>query len=162
MGVRYRLRQGLAYFDPRVPAAERAAALALLSDDEQTLFRRLAPVDQRHSLAVYRAAAAERPDDSALQAAAMLHDVGKGRPGILDRALLTLVEENAPWLLLRWLRRPAASRRGRIARLARHTEASARFAELAQAHPAVVDTLRSYGFREHARGRLLAELDAER
>jgi hypothetical protein len=131
-----------------------------LNTDEQALFRRLTPGDQRHALAVYAAAQDAWPEDSSLHVAALLHDVGKGRPGLADRTRLTLAKALAPWLLLRWQSYPRESRRGRIAGLAGDTEASARLAELAGSHADVVDTLRSYGFREHASGRRLADLDA--
>ena len=160
MGVSYRLRQALAFFDPRVPADARNQALARLNADEQALFRRLSPADQRHALAVHEAARDAWPQDAPLQIAALLHDVGKGRPGLPDRTGLTLTKAFAPWLLLRWRRCPPTSRRGRIARLVHDTEASARLAELAGSRAEVVETLRCYGFREHARGRRLAELDA--
>jgi len=160
LGVSYRLRQALAFLDPRVPARPRDQALQRLNDDERTLFRRLSPADQRHALAVYLAAKEVRPHDEALQTAALLHDVGKGRPGLAERTGLTVTKTLAPWLLLRWQLLPPASRRGRISRLVGDTEASARLAELAGSRADVVETLRCYGFREHARGRLLAELDA--
>lgn len=160
MGASYRLRQAFAFFDSRVPLRSRDQAIRRLNDDEKMLFRRLSPADQRHALAVYQAANDAQPDDEALHIAALLHDVGKGRPGLADRTGLTLTKAIAPWLLLRWQLLPAASRRGRIARLVGDTEASARLAELAGSRADVVETLRCYGFREHARGGLLAELDA--
>ena len=160
MGASYRLRQALTFFDPRVPAGAREQATGGLNADEQALFRRLSAADQRHSLAVYAAAQDAWPADVALHIAALLHDVGKGRPGLPDRTGLTLTKALAPWLLLRWQRHPPTSRRGRIARLVEDTETSARLAELAGSHADVVDTLRCYGYREHARGRRLAELDA--
>lgn len=152
--------QALAYFDPRIPAAAHAQAMRRLNADEQTLFRRLRPADQRHALAVFQAAQEAWPEDAALHVAALLHDVGKGRPGLIDRTGLTLIKAYAPWLLLRWRCYPPDSLRGRIARLVQDTEASARLAHLARSRAAVVETLRCYGFREHARGRRLAELDA--
>lgn len=160
MGAKYRLRQALAFFDPRVPAASCELAMRRLNADEQALFRRLHPADQRHALAVHAAARDAWPEDEALHIAALLHDVGKGRPGIGDRTGLTLIQAFAPWLLFRWLGHPPQSRRGRIARLVHDTEHSARLAELAGSRPDVVDTLRCYGFREHASGCRLAELDA--
>ena len=161
MGVSYRLRQALAFFDPRVPASSREQAMRRLNQDERMLFRRLSPTDQRHALTVYEAAKDGWPEDEALHIAALLHDVGKGRPGLADRTSLTLTKALAPWLLLRWQLCPPTSRRGRIARLVGDTEASARLAELAGSQADVVATLRSYGFREHERGRRLAELDSE-
>lgn len=162
MGVNYRLRQALSLLDPGVPTTERDQAIRRLNADERALFMRLTPADQRHALAVYHAAQKVSPDDETLQIAALLHDVGKGRPGLADRTGLTLTKALAPWLLLRWQRFPASSRRGRIARLVGDTEASARLAELAGSRADVVETLRAYGFREHDRGRRLAELDGQR
>jgi len=161
LGAKYRLRQALAFFDPRVSAASRELAIRRLNEDEQALFRRQSPADQRHALAVHAAARDAWPEDEALHIAALLHDVGKGRPGIVDRTGLTLTQALAPWLLFRWLRHPPGSRRGRIARLVQDTANSARLAELAGSRPDAVDALRCYGFREHASGRRLAELDAQ-
>ena len=160
MEASYRLRQALAFFDPRVPTEAREQAMGGLNADEQALFRRLSAADQRHALAVYTAAQDAWPRDAVLHVAALLHDVGKGRPSLLDRAGLTLTKASTPWLLLRWQHHSPTSRRGRIARLVGDTEASAWLAELAGSHADVVATLRCYGFREHARGRALAELDA--
>jgi hypothetical protein len=137
-------------------------ALQTLNQDERALFRRMRAVDQRHALAVCDAARRSAPHDQILWTAALLHDVGKGRPSLGDRIALTLLEKLAPWLLIRWRLLPSDTWRGRQARLVAQTEASARFAELAGSDKAVVDALRAYGQREHPRGRLLAELDATR
>ncbi len=126
------------------------------------MFDRLAPVDVRHSLAVYAAARTTAPDDRALWRAALLHDVGKGRPSLIERAAVVLLASYAPWLLIRWHHHPLTTRRGRLARLASHTEASARYTELAGSDQDVIAALRGYGHREHARGRTLAELDASK
>ena len=162
MPLSYRVRQFAQTFVRGVPRRQLDEALRQLTPNERRLLARLRPVDQRHSLAVYEAARAAAPDDRALWVAALLHDVGKGRPSRIDRVMLTLLETSAPWLLIRWRRHPTRSRRGRVARLAGHTEASARFAELAGSAPEVVAAIRAYGHRDHARGRLLAELDAVR
>ena len=162
MGVLYRVRQVLATADPRIPYDRVREALEALNQDEQALFHRMRPVDQRHALAVYDAARRSAPRDQVLRTAALLHDVGKGRPSLGDRIALYLLEILAPWLLIRWQLRASDSWRGRQARLVAQTEASARFAELAGSDTAVVDALRAYGQREHARGRLLAQLDATR
>ena len=162
MALSYRVRQFAQTFNRAVPRRQLDEALRQLTPDERRLLARLRPVDQRHSLAVYAAAREAAPNDHVLWVAALLHDVGKGRPGRIDRVMLTLLETSAPWLLIRWRRHPPGSRRGRVARLAAHTEDSAQLAELAGSAPEVVRTIRAYGHRDHARGRLLAELDAER
>ena len=162
MPLSYRAGQLAQTFNRSVPRQRLDQALEHLSRNERRLLARLQPVDQRHSLAVYAAARASAPNDRVLWVAALLHDVGKGRPGRIDRVMLTLLENFTPWLLIRWRRYPPSSRRGRVARLVAHTDASARLAELAGSAPDVVEALRAYGHRDHARGKLLAELDAER
>ena len=142
-----------------VPIESREKAFACLNLDEQALFLRLAPADQRHSLTVFRAAVTEHPDDSHLHVASLLHDVGKGRPSLFERIAFSLLTSFAPWILLKWEQRPRNSGTGRIAYLIRHTCDSAQLANLAGSHPAVVDTLNSYGFREHEQGSRLACLD---
>ena len=102
------------------------------------------------------------PNDSVLHVAALLHDVGKGRPSTLHRIVFTLLAMFAPWMLLRWDNQPITTKRGQIARLSHDTELSAQFAQLANSNTDVIDTLRSYGFRDHTRGHRLAELDAIR
>ena len=162
MPLSYRVKQFAQTFARRVPRRQLDEALQQLTPNERRLLARLQPVDQRHSLAVYAAAREAAPEDRVLWVAALLHDVGKGRPGRLDRVMLTLLETSAPWLLIRWRRHPPSSSRGRVARLVADTEASAQLAALAGSAPEVVATLRAYGHRDHARGRLLAELDAVR
>ncbi len=160
MSLRYRAGQFAQTFDRSVPSRRIHEALRFLTEDERHLFARLQPVDQRHSVRVFEAARATQPDDRVLWVAALLHDVGKGQPRRLDRVMLTLLENVAPWTLIRWRRLRRSSWRGRLARLAAHTEASARFAELAGSDVDVVATIRAYGHRDHARGMRLAELDA--
>lgn len=146
-------------FNPSVPGVPLTNAMLSLTDTEQRLFARLLPVDQRHSLRLFEAARSAHPDDPVLGVAALLHDVGKGRPGRLDRVMLTLLEYIAPWFLIRWRNRRWGLR-GQLARLATHTAASAAFAHLAGSNTDVVTTLRAYGHRDHQRGKRLAELDS--
>lgn len=149
----------LATLDRRLPRERIERATASLNSAERGLFARMAPADQRHAVQVYQRACQVAPSDPMLGRAALLHDVGKGRPPLIDRVALTLLERWAPWLLLKWSRLERSTWRGRMARLAAHTEASAIYAQLAGSPPEVVETLRAYGWREHPRGRLLAELD---
>lgn len=150
----------VAVLDRRLPRPRIEGATASLGAAERQVFARMAPSDQRHAVRVYARAREVAPGDPHLWRAALLHDVGKGRPGLVERVALTLLVQWAPWLLLRWRRLDRATWRGRLARLAAHTEDSATYAQLAGSPPEVVEALRAYGWREHARGRLLAELDA--
>ena len=143
-----------------VPLDSREEAFANLNLDEQTLFLRLAPADQRHSLTVYQAAITQHPNDKHLHVASLLHDVGKGRPSLLDRIAFSLLTSFAPWTLLKWEHTSPNGRTGRIANLLGHTCHSAQLARLAGSHPFVVDTINSYGFREHEQGSRLALLDS--
>ena len=145
--------------DNCVPLKSREEAFACLNPDERTLFLRLAPADQRHSLTVFQAAITEYPADTHLHIASLLHDVGKGRPSLFDRIAFSLLTSVAPWILLKWEQTPRNSGTGRIANLLRHTCGSAQLAKLAGSHPAVIDTITSYGFREHEQGSRLARLD---
>ena len=154
--------QVLALLNRRVPTDACDRALARLNCDEQILFNRLCPSDQRHALAVHASAMTTWPNDGVLHVAALLHDVGKGRPSALNRIVFTLLTTFAPWMLLRWENQPITTKRGQIARLSHDTELSAQFAQLANSNTDVIDTLRSYGFRDHTRGHRLAELDAIR
>ena len=134
----------------------------LLTPREQQLFDRLPACDQRHSLAICAAVQTEQPQNTSLQVAALLHDVGKGRPTRTERVLLALMSSYTPWLLIRWRRNRLNGWRGRLARLVVHTDASANFAELAGSSVNVVATLRAYGHRDQADGRFLAELDGSK
>ena len=144
----------------RIPIELREEAFTRLNPDERTLFLRLSPGDQRHSLDVYRTTVVEWPNDTYLHVAGLLHDVGKGRPSLFERIAFSLLITFAPWILLRWENKPRNSAIGRIGNLLKHTSDSALLAELAGSHPAVIDAIKSYGFREHKQGCRLAHLDA--
>ena len=84
--LRYRVGQFLrALRAPRTkPIPARPAAL--LNAREIQLFERMAGFDQAHSLAVYRGLREIDPDGVDLQVAGLLHDVGKGLPGLSEAA----------------------------------------------------------------------------
>ena len=142
-----------------IPLELREEALTCLNPDERTLFLRLSPPDQRHSLDVHRASVVEWPNDTHLHVASLLHDVGKGRPSLFERIAFSLLTTFAPWILLRWEHKSQNSGAGRIGNLLKHTCHSALLAELAGSHSAVVDAIESYGYREHEQGSRLARLD---
>ncbi|MEX1254231.1 MAG: hypothetical protein WEE64_07810 [Dehalococcoidia bacterium] len=102
----YRSRQFFSSLRPRVDAAARHEAFALLSDGERALFETMTPRDQQHCLNVYRRLRdeghAERdPDGRSLLAAALLHDAGKGRIALWHRVVFVLLEAGAPGVLRR-------------------------------------------------------------
>ncbi|MBN1178879.1 MAG: HD domain-containing protein [Anaerolineae bacterium] len=79
----------------------------VLTPAQQALFLRMAPVDRRHTLAVYRDLATSGPLPHDLLVAALLHDIGKAAaPARLAVGVLkVLLERFAP----RWLERLSRS-----------------------------------------------------
>ncbi len=81
---------------------DRLAKSILPAPDQQQLFARMSPNDQRHALAVARSLQQAGYHDRALLQAALLHDVGKslGQP-IIHRVLIVLLEAFWPAALKR-------------------------------------------------------------
>jgi hypothetical protein len=77
------------------------------------------PAARRHHLAVYRRLRAQGCDNSEVLAAALLHDIGKGRVSPLDRTAYVLASRIGPGFV-RWL--AGDGRRGwrALYRLAHH------------------------------------------
>lgn len=95
--ARYRARQYAKGLRARVTPEEAATVRALLTPAEQALFLTMQRRDQRHSLDLHRALAAEGATRDAL-VAALLHDVGKGRLHDWQRVLFVLLEAVRPGL----------------------------------------------------------------
>lgn len=88
----YRGRQFLGALRPRLDPALRDEALAILSERERALFLQMTLRDQQHCLAVFATLRARGHDDRDLLAAALLHDVGKGRIALWHRVAFVLLE----------------------------------------------------------------------
>lgn len=99
--ARYRSRQVFTALRPRVDPLRRADALSLLREPEQRLFSTMTLRDQQHCLDVYARLRLQGHDDTDLLAAALLHDVGKGRISVWHRVAYVLLAAAAPGLLRR-------------------------------------------------------------
>ncbi|MDX1662399.1 MAG: HD domain-containing protein [Candidatus Promineifilaceae bacterium] len=122
---------------------------SVLSDEEVVLFRKMSTTDQGHSLRVLRTLRGAGHADPDLLAAALLHDVGKGRVRLRlwERVLGAVVEEVAPALVSHWgngasgeaegWRRPFAIR-------ARHAHWGAEMAAAAGSSPTTVALIRHH------------------
>lgn len=77
---------------------------ALLSDREMALFLRLAPHDQWHGYRVLSTLTEAGHNHPSLQAAALLHDVGKTAypPSIWERSFVVLVQALLPGRVTTW------------------------------------------------------------
>ncbi len=111
----YRFRQfRLAFFGPWPPVPDEALS-PYLSPTLMTIFRRMTPSEQVHSLSVLGRLCDSSQSDPDLLAAALLHDVGKSLSplSVWERILIVLGKRFFPWAVKRWgdgeprgLRRP--------------------------------------------------------
>ena len=85
-------------------------------------------------------------DDADQQRGLLLRDVGKGRPGMIQRILAVLLVA-FPRILARWQGRNDNSYRAQVARLARHSEAGAELLELAGSSKRVIELVRGRNYR---------------
>ncbi|MCY4108461.1 MAG: HD domain-containing protein [Chloroflexi bacterium] len=75
---------------PTAPAELPSRAQILLNERELQLFNRMMPFDRGHSIEVFRRVAEMSPNNRVVQTAALLHDVGKGKPRLSHRVGLAL------------------------------------------------------------------------
>lgn len=124
-----------------------AGAIAdLLSERELALFRRMTRFER--VLARIRFRFRRGPDfgDADRQRALLLRDVGKGRPGMIQRVLVVLLAVS-PRTLAHWQVRDDNSYLAQVARLARHREAGADLLELAGSSERVIELVRTRDYR---------------
>ncbi|GIW07208.1 MAG: hypothetical protein KatS3mg060_2013 [Dehalococcoidia bacterium] len=100
--VVYRTRQFAAYTLGRFGEVDDALAVAALPPALAALYRTMDPAARRHHLAVYRRLRASGCDNPDVLAAALLHDIGKGRVSPVERTVYVLASRVGPWLA-HWL-----------------------------------------------------------
>lgn len=87
----YRVRQVLLGLRPALRAGEVATVRALLSESERALFMTMDARDRRHSMDMLLWLRARTHPSPALEVAALLHDVGKGRLRLAERVAFVLL-----------------------------------------------------------------------
>ena len=115
---------------------------ANLTPAEQALFFSMETSDQRHALDVFRDLKANGQGDASLLAAALLHDVGKGRINVWQRVAFVLLNAVSPRLLCRLASGHGRGWRGALARSLDHAERGAALAEAAGSTPETVRLIR--------------------
>jgi hypothetical protein len=104
MSLRYRTLQFLRTLWDKPSAADLQFTRENLADPLETLFMRMHPSDQAHSIRVCRSLLQQGHDDPDLLTAALLHDVGKSlvRPTIWERVLFVIANRIMPGQVLKW------------------------------------------------------------
>lgn len=139
----HRLRQFVGALRPHVAVAERINAYRHLAAAQQRLFESMMLRDQQHGIEVYRRVrAAASAEDSALFAAALLHDCGKGDVRQWQRVAYVLLAAIAPALLPRIESEHGAEWRQAFHRLLHHPALGADLAAAASADADVVRMIR--------------------
>lgn len=147
----YRVRQFSRIFAGAVSQEEVAVLKARLNLEQQRLFFGMDPLGRRHCLNVYHTLAGGGYDDPDLLRAALLHDVGKGRMGVLPRVARVLLQTIAPPLLDRLARRSSG-----LGALVHHAQRGAALVEATGAPKATVEIIRGHETGQREDPRLLA------
>ena len=131
----------------RLDDEDRLLVESLLVGEELSLFRRLRPGDQRHSVAVARSLMGAGREERLLLRAALLHDVGKVDAGmtLFHRVTGVLVEWLSPSLLRRLAAPHAGSWRYPYHVYLYHHELGARMLEERGTPPTIVRLVRGLG-----------------
>lgn len=147
--VAYRVKQFASAFTVRMRPQEREEVTNLLLPEELALFYGMRRPALRHALQVYRLLRLQGTPDRDLLAAALLHDVGKGRVTVAHRVAAVLLETSAPALLDR-IASPMGPRwRQGFFFHRHHAELGAELVERAGSNPTVVALVRDH----HREGR---------
>lgn len=140
---RYRAQQYAKGLFARVRADEAATVRALLSPVEVRLFLGMQRRDQRHSLDLFRALAAEGASRDSL-VAALLHDVGKAELHDWQRIVFVLLEAVRPGLGRRLEAESGPSWRTGLWRLRHHARLGAERLAAAGCSPRVVEIVAAH------------------
>lgn len=97
--AQYRVRQFLVALRPRVAPADYELVEHLLTPPLRPLFYAMTLRDQQHAIAVCRLLLQAGCRDNDLLAAALLHDIGKGRPRLWQRVVYVLLQATVPGLV---------------------------------------------------------------
>jgi hypothetical protein len=109
----------------------------------QALFRDIPAIGQRHTMDVCAALQRQGCTDHDVLAAALLHDVGKGRIHVGHRVAFVLLNCLAPRLLAFWAADKPGPWRRPLCRIAHHEALGADLAAEAGASPTVVTLIRN-------------------
>ncbi len=138
----YRSRQLFGALRSKVAEEERVELAAYLTPGEQGLFYAMEVRDQRHGLDTFGALKAGGQREPSLLAAALLHDVGKGRIRLWHRVAFVLLKAVSPSLLRRLAAGDGPGWRGAFARSLDHAERGATLAEAAGSSAETVRLIR--------------------
>lgn len=140
-----RVRQFVAHLSARVDAADEARGVALLPPAARRLFSDMPVADRRHALDVAARLVAAGQADPDLLAAALLHDVAKGRTMALPyRVAGVVLDAIAPGVLRRMASEDPRSWRYPFHLYLRHAELSAQQAERAGCSGRVAGFIRGH------------------
>ena len=134
----YRFLQGARALNQRPDARSEALARRHLGAAGLELFHALSPRDQFHSARTASILIATGVNDPELLQAALLHDVGKGRQAVWQRAVYVLLAAASPSLLGR-VARPGSGWRGALDRSLHHGTLGARLVQAAGYSARVAD-----------------------
>lgn len=104
MGLRYRTLQFLRTFWNKPTSADLQIVSAHLPVVLRSLFDRMTPADQAHSIRVCQTLLRQGQDNPDLLIAALLHDVGKSvlQPTVWERVLVVLANQIVPERVFMW------------------------------------------------------------
>jgi HD superfamily phosphohydrolase len=119
------------------------------------------PFDRAHSINVFKRVFEIDSFNQPLQTAALLHDVGKGKPRLSHRVALVLAQMIDCFGPPRWHDAPARTFRGSVVSLSNHAEVGAGFLEAAGSDPKVVEIVRGRSPKLMAESELLMTADSQ-